>query len=84
MRAAPLWRRLLTLLLIAAAAWYLGRAISGNWDALKGFEWRIRPLPLLGSVVLHVAVLAWGVWVWSRVLRCFDYAPRPRCATARN
>lgn len=77
MRGSPLWRRLLTLLLIAAAGWYLGRAIAGNWEALRAFEWEMQPLPLLGSVVLHVAVLAWGVWVWSRVLRCFDYPPVP-------
>lgn len=70
MRGAPL-RRIIALLLIGGAAWYLGRAISTNWEALGTYEWQVRPWLLTGSVILHVLVLGWGVWVWGRVLRRF-------------
>jgi glycosyltransferase 2 family protein len=63
--------RIVALLLIGGAAWYLGRTIATNWEALRAFEWQVRPWLLAGSVVLHVVVLAWGVWVWSRVIRRF-------------
>jgi glycosyltransferase 2 family protein len=75
MKLSPGVRRALTLLLVAAAAWYLFRAISGNWQSLKDFDWRVRPGLLAASVALHVGVLAWGVVVWSRVLRHFEHPP---------
>lgn len=64
-------RRLLTLLLVAATAAFLARTVVTNSRELAAFEWRVRPLVLLASVVAHTAVLAWGVFVWSRVARGF-------------
>jgi glycosyltransferase 2 family protein len=67
-------KRLLTALLVAAAAWYLGRTIWVNWEELQKHTWQVSPARLALSVVLHLAVLAWGVWIWSRVLRSFSGA----------
>ena len=73
----PGWRRLLGALLIAATAWWLGQLIADNWAELRRFDWRADPGLLAASVVAHVLVLAWGVWVWSRVLRRFEHPPVP-------
>lgn len=75
MKVSPGVRRALTLLLVAAAAWYLYDAIADNRQALRDFDWRVRPGLLAASVAAHVAVLAWGVWVWSRCLRFFEHPP---------
>jgi uncharacterized membrane protein YbhN (UPF0104 family) len=71
----PAWRRLLGALLVAATVWWLGRLIADNWAQLRGYDWRVNPALLAASVVAHVAVLAWGVWVWSRILRHFEHPP---------
>lgn len=71
----PRWRSLLGVLLIAATAWWLGRLIAENWAGLRGYDWRIH-LPLLAaSIAAHVLVLAYGVWIWGRVLRHFEHPP---------
>jgi uncharacterized membrane protein YbhN (UPF0104 family) len=75
MTLARRWGRpLLTTLLLAAALAFLYHTAATNWRDLEGFEWRVDPLVLLASVATHVAVLAWGVWIWSRVLRQFGAA----------
>jgi uncharacterized membrane protein YbhN (UPF0104 family) len=66
---------LIGVLLIAATAWWLGRMIADNWAELRRFDWRADPGLLAASVAAHVAVLAFGVWVWSRVLRHFEHPP---------
>lgn len=73
-RKSP-WRRVAGVLLIVATAWWLGRMIAGNWTELRRFDWRADPGLLGASVAAHVAVLAFGVWVWSRVLRHFEHPP---------
>jgi glycosyltransferase 2 family protein len=65
-------RRLLTYALLAAAFAFLGSAIVGNWDQLSAYDWRVDPALLLLSVVAHVVVLAWGVFILSLVLRHLD------------
>lgn len=62
-------------LLIVATIWWLGGMIRDNWTELRRFDWDADPLLLGASVVAHVAVLAFGVWVWSRVLGHFDHPP---------
>jgi uncharacterized membrane protein YbhN (UPF0104 family) len=74
-RRKPPWRRIAGVLLVAATVWWLGRLIAENWSELRRFEWRAHPLLLAASVAAHVAVLAFGVWVWSRVLRHFEHPP---------
>lgn len=69
------WKRGLTLLLVGLALWYLGGTVSSNWDELKRHEWVLNPVLLAISVILHVGVLAWGVWVWRLVLTRFDARP---------
>jgi uncharacterized membrane protein YbhN (UPF0104 family) len=71
----PAWRRLIGALLVAATVWWLGRLIADNWAELRGHPWRVNGALLAASVVAHVAVLAWGVWVWSRILRHFEHPP---------
>jgi uncharacterized membrane protein YbhN (UPF0104 family) len=71
----PAWRRLLGALLVAATVWWLGRLIADNWAELRRFDWRVDAGLLAASVAAHVAVLAWGVWVWSRILRHFEHPP---------
>jgi glycosyltransferase 2 family protein len=71
----PAWRRIAGALLVLATAWWLGRLIAGNWTQLRGFDWRADPGLLAASVAAHVAVLSFGVWVWSRVLRHFEHPP---------
>ena len=71
----PVWRRIVGALLVIATAWWLGRLIADNWAELRRFDWRVDAGLLVASVAAHVAVLAWGVWVWSRVLRHFEHPP---------
>jgi uncharacterized membrane protein YbhN (UPF0104 family) len=68
-------KRALTVLLIAAAVVYLGLTVARNREAIRGFDWDVDPLLLAASVVAHVLVLAWGVWVWGRVLERFEHPP---------
>jgi glycosyltransferase 2 family protein len=70
--------RLVATALILAAGWFLADAIVDNWRALVEFEWQVAPALLLASIAAHVGVLAWGVWVWGRVQRCFAGQPIPQ------
>jgi len=65
-------RRLLSAALVAAALLFVGIAIARNADQLRAFEWRPDLPLLLISIPLHTLVLAWGVWVWGRVLVRFE------------
>jgi glycosyltransferase 2 family protein len=73
---SPRGRRLLgraaTILLLALAAWFLVRTIAANWEDLRRYEWRVDGGILALSIAAHVAVLAFGVFIWSRVLTHFD------------
>ncbi len=71
----PAWRRIAGALLIVATVGWLGQLIAENWTELQSFDWHADPLLLGASIVAHVAVLAFGVWVWSRVLRHFEHPP---------
>ena len=72
-------RRLLGWLLVVATLGFLGTTVARQWDELSAHEWRLEPLPFVTSLVLLVATLAWGVWIWQRVLRRLgvDVALRP-------
>jgi hypothetical protein len=73
--ALPRWKKAATALLVAAAAWFLFRTIERNWRQIRGYPWHVDPPLLCASVLALVAVLAWGVFVWSRVLRRFEHPP---------
>ena len=68
MSARRLAGRLFAVALVGAACVFLGLTIARNADALRQFDWRIDPLLLVGSLLAHLLVLAWGVVVWHRVL----------------
>lgn len=72
MRPGPLLRRLASWALVAAAVVYLYLTVAHNWRQLESFDWRVAPAALAASIVAHVVVLGFGVFIWSRVLRHFD------------
>jgi len=74
-RLSPAWKKAAAALLVAAAAWFLARTIQRNWLQIRGYPWHVDPLLLCASIAALVAVLAWGVFVWSRVLRRFEHPP---------
>lgn len=89
MSRGALLRRLASWAIVFAAAGFLYATISRNWRDLAEFRWAIDPLLLAASVLVHVAVLAWGVYIWSLVLRMLDapviaYAPLLRIWSASN
>lgn len=69
------WKKAAAAALIAAAAWFLFDTIRDNWAQVRGYPWQVNGVLLAASVVALVAVLAWGVFVWSLVLRRFEHAP---------
>lgn len=69
------WKKAAAAVLTLAAAWFLFHVIADNWTQVRGFPWHADSLLLAASVVALVAVLAWGVVVWSLVLRRFEHAP---------
>lgn len=75
MKASPALKKAATALLVALAAWFLGRSIARDWPRIRAFDWHVNPLLLGASVVALVLVLCWGVFVWSLVLRRFEHAP---------
>ena len=77
MTLSPAWKKAATALVVAAAAWFLFRTIERNWRDIRGYPWHVDPLLLCASVVALVAVLVWGVFVWSQVLRRFEHPPVP-------
>ena len=83
MKRKSFWQRVFAVLLIAATGWYLISAIAGNWQELRTFDWNVDPFYLVISVIAHVAVLGWGVFVWGRVLRSFEHPPVPFPALLR-
>jgi glycosyltransferase 2 family protein len=75
MKVGPLWKKAAAALVVAAAAWFLFRTIENNWREIRRYPWHVNPLLLTASLAALVAVLAWGVFVWSRVLRLFEHPP---------
>ncbi|HET6762364.1 MAG TPA: hypothetical protein VFH27_01800, partial [Longimicrobiaceae bacterium] len=44
---------------------------------IRSFAWTVRPGRLAGGTLMEMALLVWGVVLWSLILRRFD-GPRPR------
>lgn len=65
-------RKLVGFVLLAAASIFLTLTIRRNWNSLERFDWSVDPLLLAASIVGLSGVLAWGVWIWSRVLVHFE------------
>jgi uncharacterized membrane protein YbhN (UPF0104 family) len=68
------WRRkLVSLAFFAVAAGFITRTIVANSRELAAFDWQVRPGMLAVSLAAHVLVLAFGVFVWSKVLPFVGY-----------
>ena len=65
-------RRALSVLLVGAALAFLALTILRNLEDLRAYRWQPDPLRLALSVLAHVLVLGWGVFVWQRVLQRFE------------
>lgn len=72
---APLWRRLLSFLLVGGALVFLALAIARNWEELQGHDWSVRWVPLVASTVALAGILSWGVVIWKLVLDRFEHPP---------
>jgi len=68
-RFSPAAKRWLAAALVLAAAGFIGWRIYTDLDQIRGFDWKLRPVLLAGSVLMLSAVLLWGVLVWQLVLR---------------
>ena len=65
-------RRTATVLVVGAGVVFVGLTIQRNWSEIGGYDWRVRWLQLVASVVILTVSLAWSVFVWKRVLDRFD------------
>ncbi len=68
----PLLRTVLATVLIGATLVFLGLAIARNWTQIASFEWSIQPFELALSVLILIGAMAWGVFVWHRVIARFE------------
>ena len=66
-------RRLFSLTLIAAATAFIVGTVVTNSRELATFDWQVRPQVLALSILAHVLVLVWGVFVWSKVIPLVGY-----------
>jgi hypothetical protein len=71
----PAWKKAAAALLVVAAGYFLFRTIEGNWRQIRGYPWHVDPLLMGASIAALVGMLAWGVFVWSRVLTRFEHPP---------
>ena len=69
------WRTVAAVVLVAAAALFLGLTVARNWRELAAFDWQVRWVELGASVLALTGVLAWGVVVWKWVLDRFEHPP---------
>jgi len=76
-------RRIAGAALVIAAGVFLAGYIARDWRELSSYEWSVDLPQLLASVLGHVAVLAWGVFVWGRVLARFEHPPVSLAALLR-
>jgi len=74
-RVPSWWKKAAAAALVAAAAWFLFATIRANWTEVRRYPWHTHWVLLGASVAALVAVLAWGVAVWSLVLRRFEHPP---------
>lgn len=75
-------RQLLGILFVVAAFGFLGAFVGRDLDQLRDFRWEIRPLLLIGSILLNIFGLLWGVAAWKLLLGLLGY-PISLAALAR-
>lgn len=64
-------RRAASALIVVVALGFVGATIGRNWAEVRTYEWDVDPFQLPSSALLLVAVIAWSVLVWSRVVARF-------------
>lgn len=75
-RPTSSWRTVLTIGAVVAAIVFAVRGAGVDASRLGAHAWSVRPVRLLAATALEVALLAWGVFLWSRIVARFD-ASRP-------
>lgn len=68
MTSRQLLGRLLAWGLAAAGLAFVALTVARQWPELRRFDWQPNPKVLAASVVTQMAALAWGVFVWSKVV----------------
>jgi uncharacterized membrane protein YbhN (UPF0104 family) len=71
-------KRAVAVVLAAAVVWYVAGVVASGVDDVRRFDWELDPALMAASVVAHVLVLSWGVFVLRQVLRCFGVPARWR------
>ena len=64
-------------LLVGAALAFLIVGVTRDAGLLSRQHFNVRPVRLVLGTAAEMALLAWGVFLWSRILACFD-GPQPR------
>ncbi len=58
-------------LILGAAAFFIGKVLYGNWQALRGQHWTLDPMSLLLSYVILTATWLWIILAWIWLLQRF-------------
>lgn len=66
-------RKAAGIVFVVAAFAYLAILIYRNVGALRAEEWTVRPGVMVGSLVLHIVGLLWGVGAWRLLLRVMGH-----------
>jgi len=64
----PKVRRVISILLGILAIAILGRMIYTNWKSLQGFEWKVRPISLIGSFLAYFSYIGIAAFSWGSIL----------------
>lgn len=62
-------RRFFSILFVITAFGFLGVFVARSAAQLRDFSWDFRPGLIALSVLLNIAALVWGSWVWKLVLQ---------------
>lgn len=81
-KGGPL-RRLLTVLLIAAAFGFLAFAVARDWGQLRAHDWTVRPATLALSILPLLGAFVIGVYTWARTLDKLEGGAAPFPALLR-
>ncbi len=71
------WRVALTVLVVAVVAFFLGRSIAGQWDAVRSQPWSVNLPWLLGSGLVTWLGVVWLMFLWRSVIVLLSSRPLP-------
>lgn len=61
----------LKIVVLLIVAWFMGLAVSRDWETIRAYEWRISAVPFAVSTALFFAAYALLARLWGRVLKLF-------------